>query len=266
MLRILTAIIVVYLLYVVTVFVLQRHMIYPGSGYPFEPPTPPDHVERWEHEIAGGTVHAYFSPAAQPNSPGVVLLHGNLQCAEHLFGMLNTYRARGFSVLVPEYRGYAGAAGKPSEDGIAADVATMVARFADHRSVDAAKIAYHGLSLGGAIAASTARRRAPQALVLQSTFTSARDMAHDVHVPGFIALDPYDTRGLLLETKLPVLLVHGEDDPVIEVSHAHANKAAAPDAELALFPGEHGIPLPGSHERYWSTVLDFLGRHGLEAL
>jgi pimeloyl-ACP methyl ester carboxylesterase len=37
---------------------------------------------------------------------------------------------------------------------------------------------------------------------------------------------------------VPVLFVHGEDDPVVPVGDARANAAALPQAQLVVFPGD----------------------------
>lgn len=263
-LRLLVAAFLLYVIYLGVVFGLQRKALYPGAGHNFQPPAPPAWAERWTHEFEGGQTHAYFGAAKQPDSPGAVLLHGNLQCAEHLFLLAERYRERGFAVLIPEYRGFAGATGEPTQTDIAADTARLVARFAAQPSVDADRIVYHGLSLGGGVAGAVATERAPRALILQSTFTSVRDIAIKFFAPGFLALDPYDTKRLLETTDVPALLLHGEDDDVVPVEHAHDNAAAARDGRLVLFPGRHGLPLPESKERYWKTIDDFLAERVLK--
>ena len=37
---------------------------------------------------------------------------------------------------------------------------------------------------------------------------------------------------------MPVLFVHGEDDPVVPVADARANAASLPQARLTTFPGD----------------------------
>src|SRR5688500_15848634 len=79
--------------------------------------------------------------------------------------------------MIVEYRGYMGLAGKPTYQGSRLD-ADAAYRFAiDSLRVPAGSIAFFGHSLGTAIAAVLASRNQPAALVLQSPFTSARDMS-----------------------------------------------------------------------------------------
>ncbi len=258
-------VVLLYLAYLAIIVVMQDRIVYPGAGFAFEAPPPPPGVERWVETTAVGEVHAFFAPADAEGAPGVVLLHGNMEAAEHLFGLMSVYRRRGFSVLVPEYRGYRGAAGAPTEEGIASDLAVFTARFEADAHVDEDRIVYHGTSLGGAVAGALARRRAPRALILQSTFTSISGIARTRLAPGFLARDRYDTIGLLATSEIPVLILHGTEDPVIPVSHAHDNAHATRHGTLLLLPGGHGIPIgEESAKTYWRQIFEFLAANGVK--
>jgi len=55
---------------------------------------------------------------------------------------------------------------------------------------------------------------------------------------------------------LPVVVVHGDADPMIDVSGAKATAAAIPDAELVVFPGMgHDLPEP-----LWPDIVDAIVR------
>jgi pimeloyl-ACP methyl ester carboxylesterase len=54
-----------------------------------------------------------------------------------------------------------------------------------------------------------------------------------------------DRTAALRELRLPTLVIHGEDDPLIDVSGGKATAAAIPDAKLILIPGMgHDLPRP----------------------
>lgn len=252
-----------YLLYIAVIFTNQSTLIYPGAGQAMESPPLPEYVERWTLDTPVGQTHALFAAAIDDGAPGVVLLHGNAASAEDKLGTAELYRKYGYSVLIPEYRGYAGASGEPTEEGITSDLAAFTTRFAEHPKVDPDRIAYHGESLGGAVAAALARRRAPRALVLQSTFRSITAMAHQRFAPGFLATDAYDTEGLLRTTDTPALIIHGVDDKTIPVEQGRHNAGVARRAKYIELPGGHGIPIDNaSAKTYWRGVFDFLHENG----
>jgi pimeloyl-ACP methyl ester carboxylesterase len=68
---------------------------------------------------------------------------------------------------------------------------------------------------------------------------------------GAILGSPDRTEGLR-RVRLPFLVIHGEDDPLITVSGGKATAAAVPGSELILIPGMgHDLP-----EAVWPTIID----------
>ncbi|MDT8912189.1 alpha/beta hydrolase [Amycolatopsis sp. PS_44_ISF1] len=60
----------------------------------------------------------------------------------------------------------------------------------------------------------------------------------------------------LREVRLPFTVVHGEDDPLVNVSGGKATAAAVPGAELVLLPGMgHDLPAP-----LWPEITDAIVR------
>jgi acylglycerol lipase len=58
---------------------------------------------------------------------------------------------------------------------------------------------------------------------------------------------------------VPVLFVHGEEDPVVPVADARANAAALPQARLATFPGDlHDVLNEHDRDVVHETVAAFV--------
>ena len=65
-----------------------------------------------------------------------------------------------------------------------------------------------------------------------------------------------DRTGQLRSIRVPTLVVHGGDDPLIPSSGGRATAAAIPDAELLIIPGMgHGLPRPA-----WDPIIDGIVR------
>ncbi|WP_250030273.1 alpha/beta fold hydrolase [Paractinoplanes maris] len=61
-----------------------------------------------------------------------------------------------------------------------------------------------------------------------------------------------DRTAALASVTVPTLVIHGEDDPLINVSGGRATAAAVPGAELLVIPGMgHDLPQP-----LWPTIID----------
>ncbi|HEU5354223.1 MAG TPA: alpha/beta hydrolase [Actinocrinis sp.] len=70
--------------------------------------------------------------------------------------------------------------------------------------------------------------------------------------------DRTDALGAL---KLPVLVIHGDRDPLVNVSGGYATAAAIPGAELIVVPGmAHDLP-----ESLWPTIVDAIAANAAKA-
>lgn len=233
----------------------------------FQPPavSAPDPASARRVELRAGDGSATFayvvSPAAVGANPTVVIaFHGNADLAAWLVPWAQELSHRtGVVVVLPEFRGYAGVAGTPGYASAAQDARCALA-FAN--TLNPGKIVLYGHSLGTAIATELAAemlQQPPAALVLQSPFTSARDMAARMLVPVIsivwnrITRVHYDTRHLVHLLDVPVSVAHGSLDITIpsrmgrDVSEASRRKGA-----FLLVPGagHNDVPEVGG-ERYW---------------
>ena len=84
--------------------------------------------------------------------------------------------AVGFDVLLFDYRGYGRSTGRASEAGTYRDARASRAALLAQDGVDAARVLYLGEWLGGAVALALALEAPPAGLVLQSAFTSIRNL------------------------------------------------------------------------------------------
>ena len=275
MLRLFVLMAVVLLLLSVAVWTFQRLLIYPGAMQVSNLTLPlPEGVDVWERPLpGGGVVEALLIPArggtGGPDEPGpaVVFLHGNGEMARQWPEEMAWYARHGFTVLIPEYRGFDRSAGKPGEAAILDDVQFFVERLAALPTVDPERLVYHGRSLGTGFAAQLAARRRPAALILGSAFTSLPDVAKDLMgVPRWMVRDKLRVATVLRTYGGPVLLIHGEDDRVIPVAHAEANAAAAAEsgtpATLVIYPATGHNNMPRGHGR-WENIKAFLDGAGL---
>jgi len=243
-------------------FLYPRHLVRPwpdaGEGVPG--------IERWWQDTPEGQVEAWFLPGegAGPAAPGPLVLfaHGNAEVVEQWAEPLAPYRAWGASLLLPEYRGYGRSAGRPSQEALTADLAAFLDRALARPDVDPLRTAFHGRSLGGGVACGLAAVRPPAALVLESTFTSARDRAHEMTLlPRAWMRDPWDNVAVVSAFPGPVLVLHGTRDRTIPFRHGERLHAAAPGSRFESWDAGHN-DLPRD-DRYWGAIRDTLERAGV---
>ncbi len=211
--------------------------------------------------VEGWVLRGQGRSEASPG-PAVVFFHGNAERIDNCLDHARQYQARGFTVLLPEYRGYGSSGGRPSQQGIVRDMTALVALLAERPEVDPDHIVYHGRSLGGAVAvqvAVAADARSPRAMVLESTFTSISSFASRYLMPSFVVRHPFRTDRVLGEIDAPILLLHGEADRIVPVSHSRKLAELSSRASLVVMPGGHN-DFPHDWDAYWREIDGFLSK------
>ena len=235
----------------------------------FQPPTvgtpDPAGAKRVDLRAAdGSSTFAYVvTPAGVRPKPTVVIaFHGNADLAAWQVPWAQELSHRtGAVVVIAEYRGYAGVPGKPSYKSAADDARGALAHV---KSLDPSRVVLFGHSLGSAIATELAAEmgNAPAALVLQSPFTSARDMAARMLVPvvsslwGRIARVHYDTRRLVQLMDVPVWVAHGNLDITIPARMGRdVSEGSRRKGQLLIVPGAgHNDVAEVGGETYWRWI------------
>ena len=192
-------------------------------------------------------LHAWYIPNIKDDKPEKVLLffHGNAGNISHRLDSINIFFQMGLSVFILDYRGYGNSEGKTSEKGTYMDADAAMEYLTRQRNIDLSNIIVFGRSLGGAVAAYVAERYKVSALVLESTFTSATDMASRV-VPWpifparLMSRYKYNTAKRIPHIACPVLVVHSRDDEIIPFSHGETLYQLAKEQKQFL-------PIRGGH-------------------
>ncbi len=220
-----------------------RALLYPA---PNEPQTPfASNAELRVLKAKDGTVvHALHFRASSGKPPVLVHFHGNGESIRSMSGVASDLHARGYEVVLAEYRGYGPSkeAAKPTEKGLYADAEAVLDALAGD-GVAKERIVLWGTSLGTGVATEMASRGRGGALVLVAPFTSIPAVAARV-VPlllpvGLIVSDRFDNLAKAGRVKIPTLVFHGTDDEIIPW---WMGKNLAASIEHATF-----VSLPGAH-------------------
>ena len=196
----------------------------------------------------------------------VLFFHGNAGTIADRLPHAIAWLALGFDVLLVEYPGYGRSEGEPSEKSLraAADAAYVWAR----ERAKAKRIVAFGESLGGAVAIDLASRRAVDALVVQSTFTSVADMAKVV-VP-WLPFEPplrnrFDSLARIHAVRAPTLILHGDADELIPLAQGKRlfDAAAGPKRFVKLEGAHHNDTILVRATEYFGAVDTFLREHGM---
>ena len=164
------------------------------------------------------------------NVPGAhhtaIVFHGNGDLVSDAFEYQQWLAALGISSYAFDYRGYGLSSGWPSEDGLYSDAEAVwhAALDRDHRKPS--DMILVGFSLGTGIAAYTASRFHPAALVMMAPYASIPDVVDSMPVfKYFTPLLRYNipTKSYVKNSPAPCLVIaHGKQDDVIPVENTYA--------------------------------------------
>jgi fermentation-respiration switch protein FrsA (DUF1100 family) len=268
--RIVICLLVAYVAWCAVLFFWQDSMIFPryGAAPPLAaPPFANTEIIRLAVD-GGGQMEGWFIPAsgrdASKPGPLVVYCHGNAETIDGQRWFVENYGRMGCSVFLPEYRGYGRSPGEPSEKAIVDDCVRFCDEVFKRPDVDRGRIAIHGRSLGGGVAAQIAARHKPAALILESTFTSVASFSQRYMVPEFLVRHPFRTDQVLRGLDVPILIIHGNRDTIVPVEHGRQLSRLAPKAVYVEYDcGHNDSPGPGNETNYWDSIQTLLVRSGV---
>ena len=195
----------------------------------------------------------------------VLFCHGNGGNISYLLDRVRIYHSLKLNVMLFDYRGYGRSGGSPSEEGTYRDAAAAWEHLVSVRKVPPERIIVIGWSLGGPIAARLCLTRTPRALILESTFTSAADVAESYykHAPVRIIFgDTYNTAGSISRIRCPILVVHSPEDDIIPYRLGERLYRLAPARkEFLIIHGSHNDGFADSIDIYAAGLDRFISKN-----
>ena len=188
----------------------------------------------------GSRLHGWFMPAVGRPKATVLHLHGNAANISNHLPLVSWLPARGYNVLMIDYRGFGRSEGKPSLDGIVDDAAAALTYLRTRTDVDPTRVVVLGQSIGGATALRLLARDAKgvRIAIIDSAFASYRGIARDATAGGPLAPIAALTAGVLpgpdkdpitalKSIRIPLIFVHGKRDSVIDAVNSERLHAVA---------------------------------------
>lgn len=176
---------------------------------------------------------AWLMPASDASAPWVVFLHGN---DSNIGSRLNIYhceqlRRLGLNVIAPEYRGFGGVDGVPTENGLTEDARRGYDYLRERKQIDPKRIVIYGWSLGSAVAVSLASRVDEGAVILEgapASIVAIGAQQYPIFPVRLIIKNPFESILRVGAIRAPKLFLHSPEDAVIPIAEGRRLYEAAP--------------------------------------
>lgn len=235
----------------------------------------------------GLTLQGHYLESDRPTDRAVILAHGYSGRGEDMAAFAKFYHEQGFRVLMPDNRGHGRSDGRYIGFGWhdRKDYVRWI-DFMVRRIGEQAQLVLHGVSMGGGIVLMTSGEPLPpqvKCIVSDCAYSSVKailkyQLKQMFKLPAFPLLPltslvckckagyffgEGSAVRQLRNNKLPVLLIHGDQDTFVPTSMAaEIFEAIQGPKERWIVPGaRHGTSFLADRQKYESTVLGFIDRY-----
>ncbi|MEA3354166.1 MAG: alpha/beta hydrolase [Campylobacterota bacterium] len=220
---ILKTLFIAYVILAALMFIFQYKLIYYPSKTIIN--TPKDISLEYEDVTFLGSdgtkLFGWYIPKKGAKST-ILFMHGNGGNISNRLDSIKLFNSLGLNLFIFDYRGYGKSEGSPSEQNSYDDAKSAWDYLIDQKGSNANQIIIWGRSLGGSIAAHLAAHTKPKGVIVESSFTSAVDIASKAYpyIPKILVRFKYDTKEYVKNINSPILIIHSVDDKMIPFKHA----------------------------------------------
>lgn len=202
-------------------------------------------------------------------SPWVLFLHGNAAtiASDVNIAHYKMLRSVGLNILAPEYRGFSGLDGTPTEDALAADARAAYDYLHGTRRIPSSRIVVYGWSLGSAVAVRLAGEVDEAAVILEGAPASIADVGQQQY-PFFpirlVMRSKFESFRRIDRIRAPLLFLHSPADLVIPIREGRRlYDAATAKKQFVEVRGGHVHASEIDEARFVSEISGFLQQNGL---
>ena len=222
----------------------------------------------FDSKLSGQPVklHGLWLPAERANAPVLLYLHGARWDVRGSAGRMRRMQELGFSVLGVDYRGFGQSSKALPSEGMAYEDARAAWDWLARQYPQQPRYVF-GHSLGGAIAVHLATEVQEEAagLIVEGSFSSMADVVSSFRW-GWLPLRPLITQKFeaaerIKQLRIPLLVVHGSADSLIDPALGRALFAQAPEPKLFVLVegGSHHNTNAVGQPQYRQALADLFG-------
>lgn len=268
--RVVTAVVVaIVLLYAAAVGYLasQETRLVFAHGRPLGEGRPAPPFEQVPLAGGGGSQFGWVMRGSEdPDGTWLLYLHGNAATVASRTNLLRYegFRAAGLNILAPEYRGFGGVAGTPTEPGLSEDARAGYDYLRQALKVPPERIVIFGWSLGSAVAVSLASGVESAGVILEgapASLVAIGERDYPWMPVRLVMRNPFESILKVDRIRAPLLFLHSPEDEIIPFEEGRRLFDAAREPKTFVeVRGGHIRPAEEDREKYFASVSLFLAR------
>ena len=203
---------------------------------------------------------------AQNATHALLYCHGNAGDIRDWVHAAPPFVAAGISVLIWDYRGFGRSQGSSSEAGLYLDGEAVWSWLVERARIDGLPVSILGKSLGSAVACHLAAKNHPEGLILDSAFTSMREVvAQNVPwAPKGTIPKLFESLDFAPDISCPALVIHGGRDILVPPEQGQKIYQALGGPKEFMVIDSAGHNDISIYPEYARWILEFLGRGDLK--
>ena len=194
----------------------------------------------------------------------VIFCHGNAGNISHRMEKISIFNRMGLDVFIFDYRGYGLSKGRPSEDGLYADIRGAYSYIKDIGTIPSKDhIMLYGESLGAVPVVDLAKDLPVDALIIESAFTSTKDLVSIYYpfIPHFVFATKFASDSKIGKIDCPKLIIHSINDEIVPYRLGRRlYDLANPPKEFLQLKGGHNTSFLDSEEAFRSGIRSFIAK------
>lgn len=232
-------IILIYSIILIFIYFYQRNLLYlPSENNYTSDQIKFDYEEVYIKVDSDIKLKSWFIEKDLKNYKTLVFFHGNAGNLFNRVHKLNKLNKLNINILLFSWRGFSGNAGSPNENNLYKD-GKIILEWLNRQGVRSKNIILYGESLGTGVAVELAQENSFNSVILESPYTSMENAAklYYPYLPVRLLLkDKFDSIEKINKIKMPILIMHGEEDSIVPFSMGVEMFEKANDPKYSFFP------------------------------
>ncbi len=169
------------------------------------------------------TLYGWYVLNDKHTNKNIIYLHGSKGNVSLYLGGIKQLHKAGANILIVDYEGFGKSNGKVSIKNTVKDAIAMYDYLISKQIARPENISLFGYSYGGAIAIELALKRKVHAILLESTFSSLRDIAisrYSFLASLLVPNDLLNSKQNIKRINVPVIIAYAGNDQIIPIVHS----------------------------------------------